>query len=534
MRRLNVVSALQRMLPARASARIPTLATTTALLAVAATISLIGAATVQADGVPLKTGEVLAGTGSGMIKHFDSAGNLLDTLDTTTASTYDTGMCFDSSGNLYATNFVGMSKFDGNGNLLMATFGSGFSEHPESCVVDAANNVYAGQADGTRNILKFNASGEPLASFAAASGGRGTDWIDLASDGCTMHYTSEGTAIKAFNVCTNEQLPDIATGLPGPCYAHRILADGSELVACSSVVVHVSAAGEIIHTYSPGGSTLFALNVDPDRTTFWTGDLVSGQVWRINIESGEVITTFNTAITSALGGLTIVGELTCASQQINLAPASAEKAVGTTETLTATVIQCGAPKAGVSVAFSVGGVNPQTGNATTNSEGQATFTYTGSNAGTDHTVASYETTAKQTVKSNEATTVWTTPAPVAAAVVTKPATGVLPEKVVVPPKGTAKAASIRGCIAQTGYTAAVHGTSIASVTFTLDGHRLKTLHKPTSSGTFALRINVHAGSAHHLSMRVVFTTSSKTSATTLHRTLARCAVRKATLPSFTG
>jgi hypothetical protein len=188
----------------------------------------------------------------------------------------------------------------------------------------------------------------------------------------------------------------------------------------------------------------------------------------------------------------------------------------------------------VSVAFNVGGVNPQTGSAATNSEGQATFTYTGSNAGTDHTVASYETAAKQTVTSNQATTVWTTPVPATPVTVTKAATGVLPAKVVVPPKGNARAASIRGCIAQTGYLAAVHGTSIASVTFTLDGHSLKTLHRPTSSGTFALRINVHAGSAHHLSEHVVFTASSKTSATTLHRTLARCAVRKATLPSFTG
>jgi hypothetical protein len=137
----------------------------------------------------------------------------------------------------------------------------------------------------------------------------------------------------------------------------------------------------------------------------------------------------------------------------------------------------------------------------------------------------------------EHTTVTTPPSTTTTAPVTtttKPATGVLPAKESVPPKGTAHAASIRGCIARTGYLAAVHGTSIASVTFTLDGHKLKTLHKPTSSGTFALRINVHAGSAHHLSEHVVFTASSKTSATTLHRTLARCAVRKATLPSFTG
>ncbi|HWX97896.1 MAG TPA: hypothetical protein VNZ01_13725 [Solirubrobacteraceae bacterium] len=503
--------------------------------ALAALMSLVGAAAVYADGVPLKSGEVLAGVGSGTIKHFDSKGTLLDTLNTTTGSTYDTGMCFDSTGNLYATNFAAMSKFDGGGNLLMAGFGSGFNEHPESCVVDAANNIYAGQADGSGDVLKFNTSGELLASFAPTRESRGTDWVDLASDQCTLHYTSEGSALKAFNVCTNTALPDVATGLPGPCYAHRILADGSELVACTSVVVHVSPTGEVLKTYKPGGSTLFALNIDPDGTTFWTGDLFTGEVWRINIESGEVVTTFNTGIVSALGGLSIVGEITCGSQQISLAPTTAEKPVGSAETLTATVVQCGKPASGVPVTFNVSGVNPQTGSATTNTEGQATFTYTGNNAGTDHGVASYETTAKQAVTSNEATVIWTkapTPTPVTT---TTPTKGVLAAKESAPPKGTAHTSSVRGCIAQSSYLASVQATSVASVTFTLDGHAIKTLHKPTSGNTFATRVSVHSGSAHHLGIHVVFTASSKTPATTFRKTLARCAaVHHVSLPRFTG
>jgi hypothetical protein len=181
----------------------------------------------------------------------------------------------------------------------------------------------------------------------------------------------------------------------------------------------------------------------------------------------------------------------------------------------------------------------------TDSNGQVVFTYpdtkgAGSDTinasvtlegGTQHATAEETWTPPESTTTTPTTTTTTT---TTAAKTTTASSGVLPAKESVPPKGTARAASIRGCIAQTGYLAAVHGTSIASVTFTLDGHKLKTLHKPTSSGTFALRINVHAGSAHHLSEHVVFTASSKTSATTLHRTLARCAVRKATLPSFTG
>jgi hypothetical protein len=207
--------------------------------------------------------------------------------------------------------------------------------------------------------------------------------------------------------------------------------------------------------------------------------------------------------------------------------------VGTTETLTATVIQCGAPKAGVPVTFNVGGVNPQSASATTNSEGQATFTYTGGNAGTDHTVASYETTAKQTVTSNTATTVWTKAAPVVTTTPV-PTSAVLPAKEAAAPKGTAHAASARGCIAQSSYLASVAGTSIASVTFTLDGRAIKTLRKPTSGSTFATRVGVRAGSAHHLAMRVTFKAASKTPAATFRRTLARCAARHVVLPRFTG
>jgi hypothetical protein len=116
----------------------------------------------------------------------------------------------------------------------------------------------------------------------------------------------------------------------------------------------------------------------------------------------------------------------------------------------------------------------------------------------------------------------------------KPVTAVLAEKVVLPAKGSARTASVRSCIASSGYTASVHGSSIASVTFTFDGHKVKTLTKPTSPGTFAIHVNLRSGVAHHLSMHVVFTAASKTPAMTLRKTLARCAAVHRTLPVFTG
>ena len=375
---------------------------------VAVLVSLMGTSAAGANGVPLEKGDVLAGVGNGIIKHFNSSGTLLDEINNGRETTYVTGMCFDSKSNLYATDFDGgMSKFDESGNLLVSEFGEGFGADPESCAVDSADDVYVGQADGEAKVLKFDTSGKLLASYEMEREDRGTDWIDLAADGCTIHYTSEGDEIKAFNVCTDEQLPPVATELPGPCYAHRILADGSELVACSSVVEHVNAAGEIIKTYEPGGTgSLFALNLDPDGITFWTGDLFSGEVWRINIATGDVVTTFNAGVFTALGGLTVVGEITQTSR-IELSPVSAENPVGTTHTVTATVTEGGKAAEGVSVTFTVTGANPQTGEGTTNSSGQATFTYEGKTAGTDEIVASFKDKGGETHESNQATKVWT-------------------------------------------------------------------------------------------------------------------------------
>ncbi|MDX1670055.1 MAG: hypothetical protein R3194_11600, partial [Limnobacter sp.] len=36
--------------------------------------------------------------------------------------------------------------------------------------------------------------------FDVATDDRGSDWIDLAADQCTMYYTSEGTLVKRFDV----------------------------------------------------------------------------------------------------------------------------------------------------------------------------------------------------------------------------------------------------------------------------------------------------------------------------------------------
>ena len=125
-------------------------------------------------------------------------------------------MAFDKQqpGNLYVTDFSAgaVTKFDASGNRL-GTFGSGYNSQPESILFDAAGDAYVGQAAGSADILQFDGGGQPVATYNVPIEDRGSDWIDLAVDQCTMYYTSEGTRIKRYDVCANAPLADLTDSL---------------------------------------------------------------------------------------------------------------------------------------------------------------------------------------------------------------------------------------------------------------------------------------------------------------------------------
>ena len=160
-----------------------------------------------------------------------------------------------------------------------------------------------------------------LNTFSPAVETRGTDWIELAADNCTLFYTSEGTLIKRFNVCTNTQLADFNVApLPGAAaYEHRILLPfqfgaGGLLVADSNAVLRLDSSGNQVQTYTlPSTTFIFALNLDPNGTSFWTADLTRGQVFKVDIQSGTILK--NWSATGAanfhdVAGLSVKGQLT--------------------------------------------------------------------------------------------------------------------------------------------------------------------------------------------------------------------------------
>jgi hypothetical protein len=232
-------------------------------------------------------GDLLVGTGHGTLLRFDPSGVRRQVL--TAAGGAQTGMCFDRDGNLFATSFgvSRMTRFDRSGRRSEASWGGPFSSQPETCVVDGEGNVYVGEVDGEDRIRKFDGRGRLLAQYPARTERRGIDWVDLSGDQCTLFYTSEGSRVMRYDVCRKRQLDDFASGLDGPCYALRLRANGELLVACEKRVYRFDEDGSLVRDYAFRGESLFAMNLDPKGEEFWTAGHFSGNLYRVEIDSGR-------------------------------------------------------------------------------------------------------------------------------------------------------------------------------------------------------------------------------------------------------
>jgi len=101
-------------------------------------------------------------------------------------------------------------------------------------------------------------------------------------------------------------------------------------------------------------------------------------------------------------------------------------------------------------------------------------------------------------------------------------------------RGTAAIAGRTGCQG-TPFRVTVRGRQIASVTFTLDGKRVRRLTKPNRGSLYVLAVNprtLRLG-VHRVLARTTFRSRSGTRARTLRVTFSKCA-RRASAPAFTG
>jgi hypothetical protein len=162
-----------------------------------------------------------------------------------------------------------------------------------------------------------------------------------------MYYTSLGTLVKRFDVCTNTQLANF-TNLGNDLVskfarALRLRPNGEVLVANWANIVRLNSSGSIIQTYDVGGENQwFALTLDPDGTSFWSAGLSSGNIRKFDIASGgSPLLSFNAGPVSGVMGLTIKGEIAVGSAPLSLSPSSlsfGSQVVDTTSTAQAVTL----------------------------------------------------------------------------------------------------------------------------------------------------------------------------------------------------
>jgi hypothetical protein len=259
-------------------------------------------------------------------------------------------------------------------------------------VFDGNWNAYVGNLGG--GFRKYDALGNFIGTVG---GGTRIDFADLESDQTTMLYTQEGNRIGRWDVGTNTAMTDFATGLGGQAFALRIRTNGEVLLANGANVLRLNSSGTVIQTYDVAGqNSWFALNLDPDGTTFWSADFSTANVYRIDIATGTVISSFNTGTgNSTVFGLAVAGEITVATQLfISVDPLFAINPINTQHCVTATVVdQNNVPQNNITIDWQLVGVNgPNSTTTQTGTNGQTQFCYVGANPGLDTIIATIRST----------------------------------------------------------------------------------------------------------------------------------------------
>ncbi|MDX6668318.1 MAG: hypothetical protein QOK04_1698 [Solirubrobacteraceae bacterium] len=257
-------------------------------------------------------GDVFVGVNNGQYNVYDNSGTFKETIDQGNNARFTTGCAFDANSDLYTTNFSGgqVIKFSGTDphsvlQTIAATNGA------EDVVFDQAGNFYVSAARGADVIHKYNAAGTFVTDYATGE----SDWLDLAANQTTMFFTGEsGGRIQRFDLAGNAALTDFAT-VAATAYALRLLppGDGSGglLVADSADIKRLDGSGSVVQTYdATGQNNWFALNLDPNGTSFWSGDLSTGNFYRFNIATGAL--EVGPIAAGASSGICVKGEHTAA------------------------------------------------------------------------------------------------------------------------------------------------------------------------------------------------------------------------------
>ena len=279
--------------------------TTTRLLALlAGCLTLAPASQAAVTQITFAPGDLFVSLRTGQVQWFSSDGTLNGTLTNVIPGKAE-GMGFDAVGNLYVTHYCldptcltgnSVERFNTLG-VSLGAFGGGYNCNPYAIAVDRGGRVYVGQADCSGDLLAFDGAGTLRSAFDVAQDSRGSARIDLAADGCTMFYTSQGPNVKRYDVCSNRQLPNFnaAPSPGGAAHALRILPDGGVLVAAVYTIVRLDSAGAAVQSYDVPGEPDLWMGLDlAGDGTFWASNYGSSDIVRFDTATGTVLSSFNT------------------------------------------------------------------------------------------------------------------------------------------------------------------------------------------------------------------------------------------------
>jgi hypothetical protein len=90
----------------------------------------------------------------------------------------------------------------------------------------------------------------------------------------------------------------------------ELVPGGGALVADTENVARLDSSGNTAQTYSVSGENKwFSLNLDPNGTSFWSGNFGTGNIYEFNFGGGPPIQTIATG-SSSLFGVAVFGEVT--------------------------------------------------------------------------------------------------------------------------------------------------------------------------------------------------------------------------------
>jgi hypothetical protein len=268
------------------------------------------------------------------------------------------GCGFDLAYRFFGTNsthnFVDRYAID-NGHPIPEQLSPGSSAtSAQSIAFDGASNLYIGfsSAQSGSGIIERWTKDTNLGKFVQTGtfsvpvdGSQGPGWIDLAADGHTLFYTSQGPTIRTFDTSGSGTSGIYTTLTKGTTlFALRILApgdgSGGVLVAAQSNVLRVNSGGVVTKLAFGKEKNLQALSLDSSGSNrAWVGDTSSNDFILFDYVAKATIASLNTG-TGPLGGVCVDGSFSAAeiaqqgTQQIKIKVLSANSSTITFPNLT--------------------------------------------------------------------------------------------------------------------------------------------------------------------------------------------------------